>query len=385
MKPIFLFFACLLVAVMGCSRETPEMVSLRAEEAYATAQWPKAIALYERLLVLAGENPVTYCNLALAAYRAQDTEYAKKMAAKALSLGISGVEAERCRELQGMILEAEKDLTGAARIYRGLATAQDPEVRVRVRSRLARLYADHGRNDSAFALLLASLNERPTDATTLYNLGKLCLREQINLRRAALDCLRQAERLLPPTSGQLRDAQTYVKRLDANLARLRQVPPATKDAKAAAEALQKARDAKARRRWKSAESFAEQAAKADPSSFEAALEWGRTCAQNGHREQALKAYNAALALRYDAVQARAEAARLAYDTKAYTEAANYLRPALVAEPKNPALADLMARILYSQRRHAEARVWGEFYLSLANLTQPQAEAYRKWVKSLPEE
>lgn len=370
---------------VGCSPETPERLSVRAEEAYAAGQWAKAIAAYERLLETAGASPVTYRNLALAAYCAQDTEYAKAMVAKALALNPSGAEAERCREVQGMILEEEKDVAGAARLYRGLATAQDAEVRVRTRSRLARLYADQGRPDGAFALLLASANERPTDATTLYNLGKLCLREPINLRRAALDYLRQAERLLPKEAPALRDARKYVARLEANLARLRQVPPAPGDAKASAEALRKAREAKERRRWKSAEEFAQQAAKADPSSFDAALELGRTCAQNGHREEALKAYDAALALRPEAVPARAEAAQLAYDAKAYDAAAAYLRPALVVEPRNPALADLMARILYSQRHHADARVWGERYLSLANLSEQQAAAYRKWVGSLPEE
>ncbi len=374
-----------LALLAGCSPETPEHLSVRAEEAYASGQWAKAIVAYERLLEVAGENPVTYRNLALAAYRAQDSEYAKAMVAKALALKPSEAEAERCRELQGMVLEEEKDLAGAARAYRALTAAKDAGIRVRARSRLARLYADQGRPDGAFALLLASVNERPTDATTLYNLGKLCLREPINLRRAALDYLRQAERLLPKGSRPLKDARNYVARLEANLARLRQVPPASGDAAASAAALRQARDAKARKRWKSAEEFAERAAKADPASFEAALEWGRTCAQNGHREAALRAYDAALVLRQDSVPARAEAAQLAYDAKAYDAAAGYLRPALVVEPRNPALADLMARILYSQRRHADARVWGDYYLGLASPGPKAAAAYRKWVDSLPEE
>lgn len=385
MRRFILLPWAVLALLAGCAPETPERLSVRAEEAYAAGQWAKAIAAYERLLETAGESPVTYRNLALAAYRAQDFGYARAMLGKALALAPSGPEAERCRELRGMMAEEERDVANAARVYRGLTMAKDAEVRVRARSRLARLYADQGRPDGAFALLLASADERPTDAVTLYNLGKLCLREPINLRRAALDYLRQAERLLPADAGQLRDARNYVSRLEANLARLRRVPPATGDARASAEALRQARDAKARRRWKSAEAFAEKAAKTDPSSFDAALELGRICAQNGRREEALKAYDAALALSHDAVRARAEAAQLAYDAKAYDAAAGYLRPALVVEPRNPALADLMARILYSQRRHADARVWGERYLGLAALDGRQAEAYRKWVESLPEE
>ena len=366
----------------GCAPETPERLSVSAEEAYAAGDYAEAIAAYERLLAIDGEDATTYANLALAALGAQDTAYAKRAAEKSLALQNTGPRAETARELLGMVAEEERNLEGAARIYRSLTDAQEKGVRTRARSRLARIYAEQGRADGALALLLAAANEAPTDAATLYNLGSLCVREPLRLRQAALDYFRQAERVLPKGGREWKKSQDWVTRLEANLARLRKVPPSAGDAKLCAEQLRLAREAMGKKRWRSAETAARKAAEADPSSFDAALGLGRACARNGHREAALKAYDAALALRPASADARAEAAQLAYDAKRYGDAANYLRPLLVIQPRNRFIADLMMRILTAQKKLPDARIWGEYYLAL----DPKApDSYRKWVQSLPRE
>jgi len=375
-----MFSLAAALALAGCSPEAPERLAARAEAAYADGQWAKAISAYEQLAAQTGGDAITYCNLALAAWRAQDFDYARTCLAKALTFNVGDATAERCRELQGILAEESGDAPAAAKIYRELLQARDGALRLRVRSRLARLFADKNCLDGAFALLLGAANESPSDATTLYNLGKLCLREPLNLRREALDWLGQAERQLPEGSPQRVNAHNFVGRLTDNLERLRQVPPAAGDAASAAESLKKSDKARHDRRWTSAETWAEKATAQDPSSFEAALALGQIRAQNNRKEQALKAYDAALVLQYRSTVARMEAASLAFGMKNYAKAAEYLRPALAVEPKNTALARLMAKILYSQRRFAEARLWGEYYLSLA----PEDAKYRDWVKSLPE-
>ena len=373
---------CFLALLAGCSQERPEVLERRAEEAYAAGHYAKAIAAYERLLMLSGESAITYGNLALAALAAQDTAAARAAAEKGLALAKEGPQAERCQELLGMISEEVKEPEAAVPQYRALlAQAKDPAVRVRVASRLARIYADQGRADGALALLLMASNEAPQDAGTLYNLGKLCVREPLLLRQAALDAFRMADRLLPAGSVPARETKNWITRLEQNLERLQQVPPAAGNARACAEALKAAREAKAKKRWPAAQSAAAKAVKADPSNYEAALEWARMCVQNANRDQALKAYDAALALRSGSVEARQEAAQLAYDLKRYDVACTYLRPALVVQRKNRYLADLMMRILAAQKRLPEARLWGEYYLAL-DTSAPAA--YRKWVQSLPE-
>ena len=365
----------------GCAPETPERLSARAEEAYAAGDYGKAIAAYERLLAATGEDAMTYANLAQCALAAQDFDYARRCAEKAVAIAVSGPVAERAAEMLGIVAEERQEADAAAKCYRALTDAADRQVRLRARSRLAGLYAAQKRTDGALALLLEAYNERPEDAATLYNLGRLCVDEPLRLRQAALDYFRMAERQLPEGSPERKDARNWVTRLEANLARLRQVPPSTGDAKRCAALLKQVKDAKARKRWRSAETLAKQAAEADPANFDAALELGRTCAQNNHPEAALKAYDAALALRPGAAAAHAEAAQLAYDAKRYADAADYLRPLLAAQPRNRAAADLMMRILYAQRKFPDARVWGEYYLTL---TPKAPETYRKWVRSLPE-
>lgn len=377
----FGFVFLLLLTGVGCSPESPERITLQAEKAFAEGNYAKAIHAYEALLQLEKDSAVTYQNLALSAYHAQDFEYAKQAAQRALKLAKAGPEADVNMELLGLIAEEEKDFQKAITLYRQLRNSTDRGVRVRAASRLARIYADQNKNDGAFVLLLSALHESNQDPVTFYNLAKLCVREPFQLRQAALDYFRQAERLLPTGSPQARDAKNWVSRLEKNLARLQEVPPATGDAKACADALERVRRAKARKNWRTAEDEANRAVRADPSSFAAALELGRTCAQNKRQEKALKAYDTALALRSDSVEARAEAAQLAYDMKRYAEAATYLRPALVAKPRNHYLADLMMRILAAQRKLPEARLWGEYYL----LLDPKAtESYRNWVYTLPE-
>ena len=76
-----------------------------------------------------------------------------------------------------------------------------------------------------------------------------------------------------------------------------------------------------------------------------------------------------------------EAAQIAFDTKQYKTAADYLRPALVANPKSRAQADLMGRILFYQRQTINAKLWYERAL---RLTPNADEKYRSWVQQLPE-
>ena len=371
--------AAAAVAV-GCAPETPERLSVDAEEAYAAGEYSKAIAAYERMLKVSGESAMTYANLAQCALGARDLEYARRCADKALALEGSGATADHARELQGMVAEARQDLPAATRAYRGLLGAEDARLRTRARSRLARLYARQKRADSALALLLASYGEAPQDAMTLYNLGTLCVNDPLRLRQPALDFFRLAERTLPAGAPERAKAKTWITRLESNLNRLRQVPPSPGNTRKGAEYLRKARENMERKRWRSAEDYARQATQADPANFDAALALGRICTQNNHQSDGLKAYEAALVLRPDSPEARQEAARLAYAMKRYDDAAAFLRPLLIAQPKNLAAADLMMRILYAQQRGADARVWGEYCLAL--MPKP-TEAYRKFVESLP--
>lgn len=381
-----LLFGFLLAAVAGCSPERPEAVSQRAESAYASGHYGRAISSYEQLLALTGENAATYYNLALSSLAAQDTAAARRAAEQSLKLAPEGVIADGCQEILGMAAEAVKEPQVAVGHYRKALQSSDTALRVRVCSRLARIYAEQKRPDAALALLLMASNLAPQGDMTLYgmtlfNLGKLCVDEPLRMYQEALDSFAMAERVLPENSPQAKEARNRVKQLEQHLARLNQVPPSPRNAKACREAMKNLREAKLKKRWRTAEEAAEKAAKADPSSFEAALEWARMCVQNNHRDKALKAYEQAIMRKSNDVEARHEAARLACDLKDYEAAARFLRPAVVNQRRNIALVDRMTRIVAARKQPADARLWGEYYLSL---DEKATEGYRKWVEGLPE-
>jgi tetratricopeptide (TPR) repeat protein len=186
---------------------------------------------------------------------------------------------------------------------------------------------------------------------------------------------------LPENSPKLKDAQNQVKRLEGYLTSLKQLPGITGNAAACEKALKEMRKAEKAKNFKSAERHARTASEADPSNHTAALELARLCTKNNNPTAAIKAYDTALAIRPNLTEARFEVAKLAYAAKKYEVAADYLRPALVAAPRNSNLADLMGRILYAQRQRTNAKIWFERYLRL----NPKAtEAYRTWVNQLPE-
>ena len=381
MKPMFVVVASSLLLLAGCGQESPESLSQRAEETYREAQYSKTITAYERLLTVNGESPVTYNNLALAAYQAQDYSYAIKMAEKALALGPDTETTDLCYEILGMVAEKEKDYPRAATYYRKVLGSPNTALRVRVHSRLAKIYAEQNHYDAALALLLNAQEMNPMDAVTLYNLGMLCKHEAMNLRQSALDWFRQAERMLPEGSEKRKDASNQVRRLEAYLTSLKQLPALSGNAATCANFLKEMQNEIKRKNFKSAESLARKAMTADPSSYEAALELARICKKNKRNSESLKAYDTAIALRPNATEPRYEAAQIAFDTKQYKAAADYLRPALVANPKSRAQADLMGRIHFYQRQKVNAKIWYERAL---RLTPKADEKYRSWVQQLPE-
>ncbi len=370
------------ILVCGCGDESTQALSIKAESAYASGDYTKALKFYEKVHASEGESATTYINLGVTALGAQDYEFARDSAERAKRLAMTAQEAELATELLGMVAEARKDIPQAIRYYRELRHAATQEIRLRAHSRLARIYTEGEKYDAAFALLLSAYSAQLADGLTTYNLGKLCTRPSMQLRAAALDYFRQAERLLPDMSEQKRDAKDMIARLEANLKRLQPLPPSGGNAQACEASLKKARAEKKAKRWRSAEQHAAKAMTADPTNVEAALEYAEICIHNNNTTAAKKAYDAALVLQPNNVEIRKKAASLALNTKRFEDALTILRPALVINATDTNLVYSMAYALAGQKKYVEARIWGEYMLEL----NPKLDAaYHKWVQSLPEE
>lgn len=367
--------------------ESPQEISITAEKHVAEGEYSKAIRAFEKLNELHGETVATWQNIALTSYQAQDYTHAKYATEQALRLlpqtPETTIERESLLELQGLIAEMAGAKDEAITLYYALLEAEDIVVRVRVKSRIARLYAENKLYDGALAFLLSALNDRAMDPTTCFNLGKLCMDEALNLRREALDYFSLAERLLPDNSNQKKEARSWMTRLEKNLERLRQVPPMEGNATLCERARAKYKTAVSRSRWSTAETHAKEAVKADPSNLDAVLDLAFISEKNKHYDEALKAYETALILRPTHTETRRKAATLAYKQKEYKKALEFLRPVLPAQPKQTLAIDQMMRILYDQKKIIDARAWGEYYLSLVRKDNEKYQTYRKFVDALP--
>ncbi len=382
---LFLCSFCLIAC--GCMQESAEELAVLAEKHFTKGEYSKAIRTFEKVNACYGETAATWHNIALTSFYAQDYTHAKYAVEQALRL-LKDVpdtkeQQEVLLELQGLIAEMAGAKDEAMTLYYSLLETTDIDLRIRVKSRIAKIYFENKCHDGALAFLLSASNDRTMDPTTCFNLGKLCMDESLNLRRESLDYFSLAERLLPDNSNQKKEARSWITRLEKNLERLRQVPAIEGNATLCKRARAKYKEAIAKNRWSTAESHAKEAASADPSNIDAVLELAFITEKNKHYDDAIKAYESAIILRPTHNETRRKAAALAYKHKQYKKAVEFLRPALPAQPRQTAAIDQMMRLLYSQQKLVDARAWGEYYLSLVNPNNDNYKNYRKFVNDLP--
>lgn len=386
MKSI-LFFCSFCLIACGCMQESAQELAILAEKHFTKGEYSKAIRTFEKVNTCYGETAATWHNIALTAFYAQDYTHAKYSVEQALRLLKDAPDAKEQKEvlteLQALIAEMAGAKDEAMTLYYTLLGTENIDLRIRVKSRIAKIYFENKCNDGALAFLLSASNDRTMDPTTCFNLGKLCMDESLNLRRESLDYFSLAERLLPDNSNQKKEARSWMTRLEKNLERLRQVPANEGNETLCERARKKYKEATARNRWSTAESHAKEAVAANPANIDAVLELAFITEKNKHFDDAIKAYESAIILRPTHNETRRKAAALAYKQKLYKKGADFLRPALPAQPRQTAAIDQMMRLLYSQQKLVDARAWGEYYLTLVNKDNENYKSYRKFVDTLP--
>jgi tetratricopeptide (TPR) repeat protein len=162
-------------------------------------------------------------------------------------------------------------------------------------------------------------------------------------------------------------------------------PSAAGDRRAAGGAFNQARLAEQEQKWPSALSGYQEAARLDPSWFEAQYNAGVIAQRLRNYAIALASYETALALQPDSVNARYNFA-LSLKAAGYVpDAANELKKILAAHPREArahlALANLCAQALHDP---AQAR---EHYLKVLELdpTNPETANIRFWLAANPAE
>jgi Flp pilus assembly protein TadD len=162
-------------------------------------------------------------------------------------------------------------------------------------------------------------------------------------------------------------------------------PPAAGDRRGAGAAFNQARLAEQEQKWSAALSGYQEAARLDPSWFEAQYNAGVIAQRLRNYAAALASYETALALQPDSVNARYNFA-LSLKAAGYVpDAANELKKILAVHPREArahlALANLCAQALHDP---AQAR---EHYLKVLELdpTNPETANIRFWLAANPAE
>ncbi|MDO4527779.1 MAG: hypothetical protein Q4C03_03220 [bacterium] len=388
MKPFFYSTSLLLLLAMGCSQESSQELSAQASQHYNSGDYVHAVKALQAINEEHGETPENWQNIAVAAYQSKDYSYAARAAQSGLTLlSITGEAStstterkDALTEILAMAREAEGNLEEAVRLYYELTTAETKAIKLTAKSRLANLFLEQNKPDAALALLLSAQKNEASNATTNYNLAKLC-NETFMLHREALDFYRMADHFLPTTVPQKKIVASEIARLTANSDQLRPKPPATGNISECKKAIADYEKAKRKGHFKSAESYAVKALKADPSNYQAAINLITFSKQQKNSAVALETYHHALLINPTDLDLRVKAAAYALEMKRYDEALTFLRPVLVANlPKYKASIYQMMTILVKQGKRDEARAWGEYYLMVAPETP---ERNRTFIKGLP--
>jgi len=262
-------------------------------------------------------------------------------------------------------------------------TASD-ESRASILTGLALTEAALGHNDQARLCLLRAQRVSRRYAPAYYNLGALYL-STYSLREEALDQFELFVRLADPASPYQEKARKQISRLRVAVdrAKAEELDALRRDPDLAARRLHEGIDAQIARQFPKALKCYREALAADPLAFNAAFGLGKLYRDLKQPAEALEAFKRAAAINPAHQDSQLQAAALAVQLKRYDEAERILDLAIARSPFTPESADLMARIRYAQGRYAEAREYGQFYLSLLSAEDKGRAAYEKWVNALP--
>lgn len=379
---LFLLGACSLLAC-GCGSDSGQSALRQGMAAFKDKNYPEAITCLNRATQRITDSADLYYHLGCAYLEKGELEPAT--AAFNAALDLQPQHGETLAGL-GQIAYYKKDLPKAQAFFeRALAAAvSSDDAKASILNGLALAQAGQQRNDLARLYLLRAQQVSRMYAPSLYNLASL-YRDVYNLREEALDQFELYLRVADKQDRYFEKGENNVNRLRLNVERTQaeELDALRRDPAAAARLLHEGISAQSTKQYPKAITCYRDALAADPLTFNAAFGLAVIYKRQGQRAEALEAFKRAAAISPGHQDSYLQAAELAVQLKRYDEAEKILDRAVARSPYNPASAELMARIRYAEARLPEARVYGEFYLSLLRGDNKNRAAYEKWVRSLP--
>lgn len=376
------YAACLLL-LGGCGADSGQNDLRRGMAAFAEQNYPEAIACLTRASQRVADSPDLYYHLGCAHLLKGELDPAA--AAFQAAFDLDPKHGETLAGL-GQLAYYTKELPKAQIFFRQALEAEvaSDDARASILNGLALTEAALKRNDQARLCLLRAQQASRRYAPAFYNLGALYL-NAFALREEALDQFELFVRLADAGSPYQEKARNQISRLRGALERARaeELDALRRDPDLAARRLHEGVEAQIARQIPKALKCYRDTLAADPLTFSAAYGLGKLHRDQKQTAEALDAFKRAAAIQPAHLESHLEAAELALQLKRYDEAERILDRAIARSPFTPKSADIMARIRHAQGRYAEARAYGEFYLSLVRPDAKGRAAYAKWVSDLP--
>lgn len=382
LRVIYLGLCLLALGMCGCGSRSGLNSAKSGMEAFKEGRFDKAVEDLTHATSRISNSPELYYNLGVAHMELGNCVQAQDAFAAALKLNPQYSDAYAC--LGQLNLQQDQLLPAAEALSKALSFATTADAKARILTSMGLMEARRKHYDLARLNYLRALKENRKFESAYYNLASL-YRDDYKLLEESLDNFEIFVRITDPKNTYYLKAKDNIKRLKNNLERTRANEPDVlrRDSPKAAKLLQEGVTAYSQKQYSKAIKAYKEALEADPLTFSAAYGLGKVYQQQGLKNEARSAFKRAAEINPNNQDCYCQAAELSLQMRQYAEAMKILDKAIARSPFNPVSAKLMARSRYEEGRYPEARLYGEFYLTLVPATEPGRKEYEKWVSILP--
>ena len=359
--------ACAAAVVLaGCDPKDGVKEFEQGRAAYELRDLKKAERLFEKSLESAPSNVDAIVYLVRVKLESGELASAGEWAGKAAALSPDDVD---IRLLQAQLAFHAKRYDEAAKLFTGVAEESDlgAETCAEGWVGLGVVEMDRGRNDLARVAFLRAIRLDGRNASAWYHLG-LIYRDNFGYLEAALEQFEVFVRLEASASPRVQKVQrTVIPELKEAIARRAVERPgvARRDSSASAASLAKGDAAMKKGQFKPARQHYDEALKADPLSFPAAIglakAWQRSDASPAGQREALKHYCTACSLHPSSTSTFLTAGAFAASIGSHLQALEIYSRAVAASPTRLEALDGLVRAL--QRvggRREDARAYQQY-------------------------
>ena len=355
--------ACAALAVLaGCGPDDGAKELEQGRAAYDLRDLKKAERLFERSAELCPTNVDVLVYLARVKLDLGELAPAKEWAEKAAALAAGDLDV---RLLRAQLAWHMKEYDAAIELFAGVAgdASLSAEERAQGCVGLGIVEKARGNLHLARVAFLRAIRLCRRDAAAWYHLG-LLYRDDFDYPEAALEQFDTFVHLEASASPRVQKVQRKViPDLKERLVRIAAEKPGVnrRDSAASAAAIAKAEAAAKKGNFKQARQFYEEAAKADPLSYPAALGLAeailKTDSSKGGQQKALEQYRAACSLRTGAIRTFLTAGGLAAKLGQNAQAVAIYSRAVAAVPTSLEAIDGLIRALRAGGQGKDAQVY----------------------------